>query len=42
VSQVDQVLGLDLLESAEVHRELNLEMRGTSIQVNSNFLPLLG
>jgi hypothetical protein len=37
VSQVDQVLGLDLLESAEAHSESNPEMRGTSIQVNSKF-----
>jgi hypothetical protein len=40
VSQAGQVLGLDLLESVEVHRELNPEMRGTSILVNSQFLPL--
>ena len=40
MSQVDQVLGLDLLESAEAHSELNPEMRGTSIQVNSQLPPI--
>ena len=40
VSQVDQGRGLDLLESAEAHRELNPEMRGTSIQVNSQLPPI--
>ena len=39
-SQADQVLGLDLLESAGAHNESNPEMRGTSILVNSQFPPL--